>query len=154
MHAISLLQTWLERNGVIGHQARVGALMRVVESLLSGGKLSLTQLGRYRAGTAYVKHHIKAVDRLLGNHHLHAEREGLYRALSTRVLASVARPVMVSERCFLRLKISRISIQFSASSTACFKLFLFRTPDIDGGRLLFATSLIPISSLKYPREIQ
>jgi hypothetical protein len=95
MHAISLLQTWLERNGVIGHQARVVALMRVVESLLSGGKLSLTQLGRYRAGTAYVKHHIKAVDRLLGNHHLHAEREGIYRALSARVLAGIARPVIV-----------------------------------------------------------
>lgn len=95
MHAVSLLETWLERNRVIGHQARVGALMRVVESLLSGGKLSLTQLGRYRAGTAYVKHHIKAVDRLLGNHHLHAEREGIYRALSARVLAGVARPVIV-----------------------------------------------------------
>ncbi len=95
MHAVSLLQTWLERNGVISHQARVGALMRVVESLLSGGKLSLTQLGRYRAGTAYVKHHIKAVDRLLGNHHLHAEREGIYRALSARVLAGIARPVIV-----------------------------------------------------------
>ena len=95
MHAISLLQTWLERNGVIGHQARVVALMRVVESLLSGGKLSLTQLGRYRAGPAYVKHHIKAVDRLLGNHHLHAEREGIYRALSARVLAGIARPVIV-----------------------------------------------------------
>ena len=95
MHAISLLQTWLEHNGVIGHQARVGALMRVVESLLSGGRLSLTQLGRYRAGTAYVKHHIKAVDRLLGNRHLHAEREGIYRVLSARVLAGVARPVIV-----------------------------------------------------------
>jgi len=95
MHAVSLLQTWLERNGVIGHQARISALMRVVESLLSGGKLSLTQLGRYRAGTAYVKHHIKAVDRLLGNHHLHAEREAIYRALSTRMLAGVARPVIV-----------------------------------------------------------
>jgi hypothetical protein len=55
----------------------------------------LTQLGRYRAGTAYVKHHIKAVDRLLGNHHLHAEREGIYRALSARVLAGIARPVIV-----------------------------------------------------------
>jgi len=54
MHAISLLQTWLERNGVTDHQARVGALMRVVESLLSGGRLSLTQLGRYRPDTAYV----------------------------------------------------------------------------------------------------
>ena len=60
MHAVSLLQTRLERNGLIGRQARVGALMRVVESLLSGGKLSLTQPGRYRAGTAYVKHHIIA----------------------------------------------------------------------------------------------
>ena len=36
-------------------------------------KAALTQLGRNRAGSAGVKHHIKAVDRLLGNGHLHRE---------------------------------------------------------------------------------
>ena len=70
MHAMSLLEKWLQGNAVIGHQARVAALVRVVGALLNGGKLALTHLGRHRAGRAFVKHHIKAVDRLLGNRHL------------------------------------------------------------------------------------
>ena len=86
MHAMSLLEKWLQGNAVIGHQSRVAALVRVVGALLSGGKLALTHLGRHRAGRAFVKHHIKAVDRLLGNRHLHQEREGVYRALARTVL--------------------------------------------------------------------
>ena len=95
MHALSLLESWLERNGAIGHRARLEAVMRVVESLLSGAKLSLTHLGRCRPGGAYVKHHIKAVDRLLGNEHLHGERHGIYRALCAKMLCGVARPVVI-----------------------------------------------------------
>ena len=41
--------------------------MRVVGALLSGGKLAVTHLGRHREGRAFVKHHIKAVGRLLGS---------------------------------------------------------------------------------------
>ena len=95
MHTMSLLEKWLQRNGVIGHQARAGALVRVVGALLSGGRLALTHLGRHRAGRAFVKHHIKAVDRLLGNRHLHRERDGVYRALARTVLGGVARPVIL-----------------------------------------------------------
>lgn len=95
MHVISLLQSWLERSAVIGHRARAGALLRVVEALLVGSKLSLTQLGRHRRGRAYAKHHIKAVDRLLGNRHLHAEREGLYATLNVRLLAGIKRPIII-----------------------------------------------------------
>ena len=58
MHAMRLLEKWLERNAIIAHQARVGALVRVVGALLSGGRLALTHLGRHRAGHAFVKHHI------------------------------------------------------------------------------------------------
>ena len=65
MHALRLLENWLQRNAVIDHRARVHALVRVVDALLSGGKLALTHLGRHRGGRAFVKHHIKAVDRLL-----------------------------------------------------------------------------------------
>ena len=61
---MSLLDNWLQRNAVIAHRARSHALVRVVGALLSGGKLALTHLGRHRAGGAFVKHHIKAVDRL------------------------------------------------------------------------------------------
>ena len=95
MHALRLLENWLERNAVIGHRARVHALVRVVDALLSGGKLALTHLGRHRGGRAFVKHHIKAVDRLLGNRHLHRERHGVYRALARTVLGGVARPVIL-----------------------------------------------------------
>jgi hypothetical protein len=95
MHAMRLLEKWLQCNTTIGHQARVGALVRVVGVLLSGGRLALTHLGRHRAGRGFVKHHIKAVDRLLGNRHLNRERDGVYRALARTVLGGVARPVIL-----------------------------------------------------------
>ena len=63
MHAMRLLDKWLQCNATIGHQAGVGALVRVVGALLSGGRLALTHLGRHRAGRGFVKHHIKAEDR-------------------------------------------------------------------------------------------
>ena len=95
MHAMRLLENWLQRNAVIGHRARVQALVRVVGALLGGGKLALTHLGRHRGGRAFVKHHIKAVDRLLGNRHLHRERHGVYGALARTVLGSIARAVIL-----------------------------------------------------------
>ena len=69
--------------------------MRIVGALLNGGKLALTHLGRHRAGRAFVKYHIKAVDRLLGNAHLHRERDGVCGALARTVLGGVARPVIL-----------------------------------------------------------
>jgi hypothetical protein len=95
MHAIGLLSQWLADHTVIGHSARREALLKLVQALLGGSKLSLTQLGRHRAGAAYTKHHIKAADRLLGNRHLHRERNGIYRAMARTVLAGIRRPVIV-----------------------------------------------------------
>ena len=95
MHTMRLLEKWLQRNAIIGHQARVGALVRVVGALLSGGQLALTHIGRQRAGRAFVRHPIKAVDRLLGKRHLNRERDGVYRALARTVLGGVARPVIL-----------------------------------------------------------
>ena len=95
MHTMRLLENWLQRNAIIGHPAREHALVRAVDALLSGGRLALTHLGRHRAGRAFVKHHIKAVDRLLGNRHLHRERDGVYRALARTVLGGVARRVIL-----------------------------------------------------------
>ena len=95
MHAISLLKNWCERNRVVGHQARLAAVLRVVDALLSGGKLALTHLGRNRPGDAFVKHHIKAVDRLLGNRHLHRERIGISKAMARALLMRIERPLIV-----------------------------------------------------------
>lgn len=80
---------------MVGHAARANALVRVVRGLLAGGRLSLTELGRSLDGPAKVKHQIKAVDRLLGNEHLHRERDGIYRAIAHTLLASCTRPVII-----------------------------------------------------------
>jgi hypothetical protein len=95
MHAIRFLSRWLTERAVISHHARSQALLRVVAAALIGGRLSLTQLGRCRQGGAHEKHQIKAVDRLLGNRHLHRERDGVYAALAEQVLGGIARPLIV-----------------------------------------------------------
>lgn len=94
MHAKQVLSRWLENRAVIGHAARVAALIRVVQGLLLGGKASLTLLGRSRIGNAHVKHHIKAVDRLLGNQLLHQELGGVYRAIAHSLFVGNQRPVL------------------------------------------------------------
>src|SRR4051812_25580659 len=82
MHARQVLSRWLENCSVIGHAARAMALVKTVQALLLGGKASLTMIGRNRSGSAREKHHIKAVDRLLGNQLLHRELTGVYRAVA------------------------------------------------------------------------
>lgn len=94
MHATTTLSRWLGDHRVIAHRARAQALEKAVRALLGGGRLSLTQLGRHRGGTAFAKHNIKAIDRLLGNGHLHAEREQIYRAIAKTLLAGTKRPVI------------------------------------------------------------
>lgn len=95
MHVAHLLSQWLSNHTVIGHRARERALMKLVHALLDGSKLSLTQLGRHRAGAAYEKHHIKAADRLLANRHLHAERDGIYRAIARTLLTGIKHPMII-----------------------------------------------------------
>ena len=95
MHALSLVKNWLARNNCISHAARLEALVRVVDAALRGCRLSLTELGRHRSGTGYVKHHIKAVDRLLGNVHLHGERLGIYQTMARELVARLERPVII-----------------------------------------------------------
>jgi Transposase DDE domain len=95
MHAMGLLSRWLEDCTAIRHRARAGALRKGVESLVQGGRLSLTHLGRNRPGAAHVKHHIKAIDRLIGNRHVHAERDALYRAMAATLLCAKKRPILV-----------------------------------------------------------
>jgi len=95
MHARQVLSRWLENRAVIGHVARARALITTVQALLLGGKASLTMLGRSRSGDAQVKHHIKAVDRLLGNRFLHRELSGIYRAVAQTLLVGHHRPWLV-----------------------------------------------------------
>jgi hypothetical protein len=77
------------------HAARTAVLVKVVEALLRGGKLTLTHLGRNLPSAAFAKHSIKRVDRLLGNAYLHGERPAVYRALARWLLARTGRPILI-----------------------------------------------------------
>src|SRR5215211_5657846 len=90
-----LLHRWLRRACPAIHAVRATAVVTVVEALVLGAKLALTSLGRNLRSTAYPKHSIKRVDRLLGNRHLHAERSLIYRAVAHWLLAATPRPILL-----------------------------------------------------------
>lgn len=77
------------------HAKRLTALMSCVSALLHGHRLTLTSLGRAMPGKAYVKHSIKRVDRLLGNHQLQLERPLFYWRMLGALLGSLHHPVIL-----------------------------------------------------------
>ena len=92
MHTRSLLEAWLRRNCSFIHRARLTAVVKLVDSLLVGGKATVAELGRNMRTLAYEKHAIKCADRLIGNRHLTAERMSVYRTMAQWVLGATARP--------------------------------------------------------------
>src|SRR5690349_16489943 len=80
VRAAEILHTRLSGAMAFMHRARWDAVWLVVQALIVGERLWLTGLGRARPGAARVKHAIKAVDRLVGNRRLFAERHRVYRA--------------------------------------------------------------------------
>ena len=57
--------------------------MAAVTSTINGQQLTVTGLGRNLKSHSNTdtKHDIKRIDRLIGNQHLHAERQDIYRYL-------------------------------------------------------------------------
>lgn len=103
------------------HQGRLSSLFCSVSGLLNGHHLGLTGVGRHLPGDAFEKHKIKRVDRLLGNHRLHAERHQFYRWMSHELLGNVRHP--------------NIIVDWSDIDTAK-QLFLLRAAVSVGGRAL------------------
>jgi hypothetical protein len=77
------------------HAARLGAVVKAVEGIVEGGRLSPATIGRSLPGTCSPKHGIKCVDRLLGNAHLTRDRLFLLLAVAHRLLRDWARPVIL-----------------------------------------------------------
>lgn len=95
MHVTQLLDKHLRRHCQETHQKRMEAVISMVDALLRGRVLTLTGLGRSLPGTTAPKHQIKKADRLIGNHHLHGERNSFYRALTQLTVGGVKRPVIL-----------------------------------------------------------
>lgn len=88
MHAIKLLHTLLAKSGAVKHEARLNSLLKGVTSIMQGGKLSLTSIGRHMSGQAKVKNKIKSAYNLLTNGSLHHERKFIYPALAQYLLSN------------------------------------------------------------------
>lgn len=82
MHAITILHRILSTNFPEIHAKRLASLLAAVEAVVTGSRLTLSDMGRGLSGAVAVKHNIKRIDRLLGNGSLHAEIPGLYEALA------------------------------------------------------------------------
>jgi hypothetical protein len=69
-------------------------MLAAVQALTRGAQATITSLGRGLTGTAYIKHKIKRVDRLLSNPYLYQERHFIYKALSGRLLLGLSEAII------------------------------------------------------------
>jgi hypothetical protein len=68
------------------HKSRLQSVFDVSTGLQKSKNLSLTAIGREISGETSIKHRVKKVDRLLGNHHLYKELTSIYKGLSSYTL--------------------------------------------------------------------
>lgn len=94
MRASGVLQKCLSDCLEAMHAARSRVLLLAVEALLAGRRLTLMDVARSWPGAERVRAPLKALDRLLSNRHLHAERERVYANMAQWLLRG-ERPVIV-----------------------------------------------------------
>lgn len=94
MRATKVLQKCLGDALQPMHALRRRVLLRAVEALIQGRRLTLMDVARAWPGAERVRAPLKALDRLLGNPHLHAEREHVHAAMARWLLRGTS-PVIV-----------------------------------------------------------
>jgi len=99
MKAIKLLHKNLLAACPDIHEVRLKALMAGVASALTEHQITVTSLGRNLKSKSktHTKHDIKRMDRLIGNPHLHAERKGIYRYLSSQLIGHQKHPILIAD---------------------------------------------------------
>ncbi len=94
MHASAVLQRCLDSAFGTMHALRRSVVLGAVNALIAGRRLTLFDVARAWPGAERVRAPLKALDRLLSNPHLHAEREPLYAGMA-RWLVRTPRPVII-----------------------------------------------------------
>lgn len=94
MRATEVLQKCLGDALGSMHALRSRVLLRAVEATIRGRRLTLIDLARSWPGVERIRAPLKALDRLLGNRHLHAEHQGIHAAMA-RWLVRSKHPVIV-----------------------------------------------------------
>jgi len=88
MQHLTLLENLLTNSGAIGHKQRTASVVKAVASLVQGGKLSLTSIGRHRLEKIQPRSKIQSTNYLLGNYRLYDEVNNIYKAHALTVLGS------------------------------------------------------------------
>ncbi|MGH8214241.1 MAG: IS4 family transposase [Rhodanobacteraceae bacterium] len=83
------------------HALRRRVLLLSVEALIAGRRLTLMDVARAWPGAERIRTPLKALDRLLGNDHLHVERAHIHAAMA-RWLLRGPHPVIVLDWCDLK----------------------------------------------------
>lgn len=94
MHTLRVLYDLLRQSVPSIHATRLTALVAAVHSLTTGAQANVTSLGRGLTGSAYTKHKIKRIDRLLSNAHLYQERHFIYRVFTERLLRQLPEAII------------------------------------------------------------
>ena len=102
MRATEVLQKCLGDALKPMHALRRHVLLRAVEALIHGRRLTLIDVARAWPGAERIRAPLKALDRLLSNPHLHAEREHVHAAMA-RWLLRGPHPVIVLDWCDLKV---------------------------------------------------
>jgi hypothetical protein len=92
MHALTILHRILSTSLPQIHAKRLTSLLAAVRAVVTGSRLTLSDMGRGLSGTVAVKHNIKRIDRLLGNSALHTEVPKLYGVLVRQCLGGCPCP--------------------------------------------------------------
>jgi Transposase DDE domain len=95
MRVGEMVRELVEECSSVMHTVRLATVMKVVEGIVRGGRLSPATIGRSLRGSALPKHGIKCVDRLLGNSKMTGDRLFIFLAIAHRLLRGCARPVIL-----------------------------------------------------------
>ena len=95
MHVLTILHRIFSTSFPEIHAKRLASLLAAVEAVVTGSRLTLSDMGRGLHGQVAVKHNIKRIDRLLGNSSLHIEIPKLYEALVRQCLDGISMPLIV-----------------------------------------------------------
>ena len=107
MHETKVLHKLIKAAVPSIHTKRLEVLLRSIEAVLRGADVSITSMGRWLSGTAFIKHKIKCMDRLIGNTHLLQARSAIYAGITEWVLQSIPMPLILIDWSDLNVDRSR-----------------------------------------------
>lgn len=120
MLAKEVSQIYFKKSLISMHATRANSLFEASWALVNKeAELTVSSIGKKKEGGAYVKHKIKSVDRLIGNHHLYSELHTVYKEFYLSFLSSMhSVSVLVdwSGCCRSDLYILRASVAYEGRS--------------------------------------